>query len=94
MLPLLAPLALVLFFYLYDYGFGMQVYLFWFGQNLLFTSHLVDARSAFSPGQTLRELLLSADLLAYAPLLADVLFALGALTFAATLALPWWMRSR
>ena len=94
LLPLLAPLVLVLFFYLYDYGFGVQVYLFWMGQNLLFTSHLVDDRSAFSPGQPLQELLLRADLLAYAPFLAGVLFVCGALTFAAALALPWWMRSR
>ena len=94
LLPLLAPLALMLFFYLYDYGFGVQMYLFWLGQNLLFTSHLVDSRNVFSPGQSLQELLLHADLLAYTPFLAGVLFVCGALTFAAALTLPWWMRSR
>ena len=94
LMPLLAPLALVLFFYLYDYAFGVQVYLFWFGQNLIFTSHLIDSRNAFSPGQSLQELLLSADLLVYAPLLAGILFICGALAFVATLTAPWWMQSR
>ena len=94
LMPLLAPLALVLFFYLYDYAFGVQVYLFWFGQNLIFMGYLVDDRSAFSPGQSLQELLLSADLLAYTPFLAGLLFICGALAFVATLTAPWWMQNR
>lgn len=94
LLQVLLPCALVLFFYVHRFSFGVQVFLFWLGQSLLSIGFLirVPARKSsvlFEVGQSWHALLDGFGF--YGMYLGFCFLILAALCFLIVLVLPLYM---
>lgn len=92
LLQILLPLALVLFFLYHRYGFGLQVFLFWLGQNLVNVSTYFTKTEAAHPHRIgvrdVQSLLVGMEITEYAVYIGAIVFAVGCLCFLVSLLIP------
>lgn len=95
----LIPLTLVGFFVYHNYGLGIQVFLFWLGQNLLFLApHITSLRNPYQELEAgvrfdWHYLLGRADLYDYADVLGGACILGALLTFVVLLVVPRFLKA-
>ena len=91
-MQILLPLALVIFFLLHRYAFGLQVFLFWLGQNLVNVSTYFFKAEAAHPHRLgvrdMEHLLAALNLSEYAFHIGAMVFAAGSTCFLICLFIP------
>lgn len=91
-MQILLPLALVVFFLRHQYGFGLQVFLFWLGQNLVNVSTYFFKAETVHPHRLgvrdVASLLEGLQLSEYAMPVGALLFAAGSTCFLICLFIP------
>lgn len=91
-LQILLPFALVAFFFLHRYAFGLQVFLFWLGQNLINVSTYFIISEAAHPNRLgvrdAEHLLAGLQISEYTVHIGAVLFAVGSTCFLICLLIP------
>ena len=100
-MQILLPSILVFHFYIHDYRFGVQVFLFWLGHNLINISvYAADARARQLPllgGDNVQHdwwtMLSMLDLLEYDQIIGNIFFSLAILVFILLLVMPRIMMS-
>ncbi|HET6567570.1 MAG TPA: hypothetical protein VFG50_06365 [Rhodothermales bacterium] len=89
---LVIPLLLVFFFLVYEYAFGLQVFLFWLGQNLVNLSTYLSHTSAPHPHpvgvQDWQMLVATLGVSDYSLYIGALLFAVGCMCFLASTLTP------